>query len=108
MNSQEVIPVPLRVGETMTDEIQEMYDEITRRAYETFQQRGGNCTLDLEDWLTAEREVLDKPHVRVDETNCRIIFNVYVGNLSATHVQLLVTSDAMLVHRPSSMSPKKV
>src|SRR5712692_1667024 len=108
MNSQEVVPVPLRVGETMTDEIQKMYDEITRRAYELFQQRCGDCTLDLEDWLTAEREVLDKPHVRVEETSCRIIVTVYVGNLSAMQVQLLVTPDAMLVHGPSSTRRKKV
>jgi HSP20 family molecular chaperone IbpA len=108
MNFQEVIPVPLRVGETMTDEIQEMYDEITRRAYEIFQQRGGNCTLDIEDWLTAERDVLDKPHVRIEETGCRIIVTVYVGNLSVLDVQLLVTPDAMLVHSSSSARRKKV
>jgi HSP20 family molecular chaperone IbpA len=108
MNSQEVIPFPLRVGETMTDEIQEMYDEITRRAYELFQERGGNCTLDIEDWLTAERDVLDKPRVSIEETNCRIIVTIYVGNPRAMQVQLLVTPNAVLVHGSSSRGPKKV
>ena len=108
MNSQEVIPVPLRVGETMADEIQEMYDEITRRAYEIFQERCGNSTLDLEDWLTAEREVLDKPIVRVEEDGSRIVVTVYVAKLNPTDVQLLVTPDALLVHGPANNGSKKL
>src|SRR5258706_15188235 len=92
----------------MRDKIKKMYEKITRRAYQIFQQRGGSCTLDLEDWLTAEREVLDKPHVRIEERSCRIIVTVYVGILSAMLVQLLVTPDAMLVYGPSSTRRKKV
>jgi HSP20 family molecular chaperone IbpA len=108
MNSEQVIPVPVRIAETMTDEIQEMYDEITRRAYEIFQEHGGNCTLDLEDWLTAEREVLHKPDVRVEDLNCRLVVTVYVDNVSTRNIQLLVTPDAMLVHRPATKESKKV
>src|SRR5215471_16060183 len=107
MHSQEIIHLPLRVGETITDEIQEMYDEITRRAYDILQQRGGNSTLDAADWLTAERDVLDKPEVRIDETPSRIIVTLYADHLTAD-VRLLVTPDAMLVHGPSSNSSKKL
>jgi HSP20 family molecular chaperone IbpA len=107
MNSQEVVRVPLRVGETIEDEIQDMYDEITRRAYDLFQQRGGDSTLDLEDWLTAERDVLDKPQVCIDETPSRIVIKVYLPHLTA-HVELLVTPDAMLVRGPGSNSSRKL
>jgi len=41
----------MRTGETIVDEIVEMYDQITLRAYEIFLERGGICTLDLEDWF---------------------------------------------------------
>jgi HSP20 family molecular chaperone IbpA len=108
MNSEEVIPVRLRVGETMADEIQEMYDEITRRAYEIFQQRRGDGTLDLEDWLTAEREVVDKPRVRVEEAGPHIIITVYVAHLIASDVRLLVTPDAMLIHGPVGNGLKRL
>jgi HSP20 family molecular chaperone IbpA len=108
MNSQEVIPVPLRVVQTITEEIQEMYDEITRRAYEIFRQRGGNCTLDLEDWLTAEREVLEKPRVRMDEAGSRVVVTIDLPNLSAVRVELLVTPDAMLVHGSFRNGSKKL
>jgi hypothetical protein len=33
-------------------------DEIARRAYDLYQQRGGADGNDLEDWLRAERELL--------------------------------------------------
>jgi hypothetical protein len=32
--------------------------QIAERAYQLFQQRGGSHGSDMEDWLTAEREVL--------------------------------------------------
>src|SRR5215471_1930482 len=107
MHSQEIIRVPLRVGETITDEVQEMYDEITRRAYSILQERATTSTLDLVDWLTAERDVLDKPQVRIEETPSRIVVTVYLADLNA-NVRLLVTPDAMLVHGPSSNASKKL
>ena len=33
-------------------------DEIARRAYDLYQQRGGDGGSDLDDWLRAERELL--------------------------------------------------
>jgi outer membrane protein TolC len=34
--------------------------EIARRAYELYLERGGAAGKDLDDWLSAERELLDK------------------------------------------------
>ena len=102
MSAQEVTRVPLCIGETISDEIEQMYDEITRRAYANFQERGGNCTLDLEDWLMAERELLFKPKIHIEETkNRRIVVTVYIGDVTPAEVHLLVTPNAMLVHAPS-------
>jgi HSP20 family molecular chaperone IbpA len=108
MNSQDVIPVPLRIGESIADEIQDMYDEITQRAYEIFQRRGGNATLDLEDWLTAERELVHKPNVRIEEAGQRMVVTVYLGEIGPLQVQLLVTPDAMLVQGPTPTGSKKL
>lgn len=108
MRSQQLIPFPVRIKETIADEVQQMYDEITRRAYEVFQQRGGNSTLDLEDWLTAERELLHKPDVRIEEANRQIVVTVYLGEMSPLQVELLVTPDAMLIQGSYASGPKKV
>ena len=37
-------------------------DEIRRRAYELYQQRGTASGSEAEDWLTAEREVKQRYH----------------------------------------------
>jgi hypothetical protein len=37
-------------------------DEIRRRAYELYQQRGSGSGSEAEDWLAAEREVMQRYH----------------------------------------------
>ena len=107
MNSQ-VMPVPMRIAETIIDEIEEMYDHITKRAYEIFRERGGNSTLDIEDWLTAERELLYKPEVHVEEVDRRIVVTVRIGKVRPLDVQLLVTPDAMVIQAQPVSIAKKV
>ena len=107
MNSR-IMPVPMRIAETIIDEIEEMYDQITKRAYEIYRERGGNCTLDLEDWLTAERELLYKPEVHVEEVDERIVVTVRIGKVRPLDVQLLVTPDAMVIQAQPVATAKKV
>jgi len=108
MNSQEATTVPVRIAETIVDEIEEMYDQITRRAYEIFRQRGGTSTLDLEDWLTAERELLLKPEVHVEETSRQISVAISLGTVRPLDVELLVTPDAMVIQAVNGKGDKKL
>ena len=41
-------------------EIEDTQSRITERAYELFDRRGGHHGQDLDDWLTAEREILSE------------------------------------------------
>jgi HSP20 family molecular chaperone IbpA len=108
MTSQEIIAVPLRTADTILDEIDEMYEQITRRAYEIFRRRGGICTLDLEDWLTAERELLWKPDVRVEEKGDHVIVTICVGNVRPLDLQLVVTPQAMVIQAQHASAAKRV
>jgi len=54
-------PVPLC---DLTDCLLHAYDSVARRAYERYVERGGIPGKELEDWLTAERELL--PNLRAD------------------------------------------
>src|SRR5690242_19583375 len=53
--------VSIRQADSIADEIEAAYDEITRRAYELFLSRPNGSATDIEDWLEAERQVLIKP-----------------------------------------------
>lgn len=35
-------------------------DQVAARAYEIYQQRGGSDGMDLDDWLQAERELMQR------------------------------------------------
>lgn len=49
-------------GESNVPQAQKtLRDEIARRAYELYLQRGCEDGRDVEDWITAERELTDKP-----------------------------------------------
>ena len=47
--------LPRSVGDTTVSEADR--DRIAARAYELYLARGGSHGMDMEDWLTAEREV---------------------------------------------------
>lgn len=49
------------------DTEQPAYDDIARRAYELYQQRGGNEGQDMDDWLRAEAELREGRGRRDDE-----------------------------------------
>ena len=56
-------PKPARMskkGNGATDDIKSP-DAVARRAYEIYQNRGGNDGADLDDWLEAERQLKPGP-----------------------------------------------
>lgn len=108
MNTQEAVLVPLCIADTIVDQINEMYDQITQRAYEIFLSRGGVGTLDIEDWLKAEQQLLFKPDARVEQTDQKITVTIRIGNVSLMDLQVLITSDAMVVHAEDAASDKTV
>lgn len=56
MKLQRTIPAPVQ-SENQTEPTPEQLEQIRARAYELFEQRGGEPGHDLEDWLQAEAEV---------------------------------------------------
>jgi HSP20 family molecular chaperone IbpA len=108
MTSQEAAQVPMRTAETIVEEIENMYDEITRRAYEIFQKRAGTHSLDLEDWLAAEKQLLFKPEVQVEDTTRQITVTIGLGKIRPLDVQLVVSPDAMVIQATDPTTGKKV
>ena len=43
-------------------------EEIARRAYDLYLQRGGEHGKDVEDWVRAEKELCDEPVARTAKT----------------------------------------
>ena len=45
----------------MNESRQPLAEEITRRAYRLYLERGGEHGRDVEDWVRAEKELIDRP-----------------------------------------------
>ena len=50
--------VALKRTESVGDQLEQMRDQIRRRAYDLFRTNGSPSPNPIEDWLTAEREML--------------------------------------------------
>lgn len=94
--------IPIRIGTSILDEIENVYDDITKRAYEIFLHRRGECALDVEDWLAAERELLCKPEAQIISRRDHFIVTF---NLERT-VSVLVTPDDLVVQSVDERYPR--
>jgi HSP20 family molecular chaperone IbpA len=98
----------LRTAETIHHEVEEIYDFVTRRACEIFLRRRDASTLSIEDWLTAEKEVLWKPEVRVVEKERQVIVEVPLGTKAPQEIEILVTPAELLLQTVGKRGPKRV
>jgi HSP20 family protein len=66
----------------------ELYDAISRRAFELFEGNGRVVGRDLDHWFQAESELLHPAHVRIRESEDAITIEAEVPGFSANEVQL--------------------
>src|SRR5262249_45791319 len=66
----------------------ELYDTISRRAFELFERDGGVWGRELEHWFEAESEILHPAHVRVSETNDLVTVRAEVPGFNADELKV--------------------
>jgi HSP20 family protein len=80
---------PTRPSE-VESEIQQIENQIARRAYELFQVRGCEHGHDWEDWFRAESELLRPISVAISESSLRVSVRVNVFGFEAGEVKVSV------------------
>jgi HSP20 family molecular chaperone IbpA len=99
--------IPVRIGTTILDEIEKVYDDITQKASELFLDRLNAGPLDIDDWLTVEKQVLWKPDVEITERQSLFIVRTALDPIDAASVEILVTpSDVLIQSRVKSRQPR--
>jgi len=84
-----------------------VYDEVTRVAYELYQKRGGTHGNHLDDWLEAERTVLQR-HAKEIEKEANIIESTRGKKVSdRMEPKTLKTSEGNSRTKTKKSPPKK-
>lgn len=88
--------VPIRRTPSILDEMKEIEDRITRRAYDIF---SGNSIFgrDLENWLQAEREFVWKPTIELREKGDEFRLEAAVPGIDAKNIDIEVTPEDILL-----------
>jgi HSP20 family protein len=86
----------IKKSESIFDELYNMQDRIMRRAYDIFRS-GGETGSDLDNWLTAERELIWKPSIEFFEKDNQFKLSVEMPGVDPKDVLIEVTPDELLV-----------
>ena len=91
------IPILLQRVHSVENSVADMQDRIAKRAYEKFLERGSSPGFELQDWLSAEAELVvdSKVGVRVDDN--RIVAEIFLPNVDPSGLYISVTSHDVLV-----------
>ena len=80
----------LRVVEpqTLFERLNQMHNEIARRAFEMFEQDGGITGRDLENWFEAEEQLLHPVHVNISDSENAIHVKAEVPGFEPKDIQI--------------------
>ena len=89
--------LPIKKTTSIFDEIEKMRDRIMKRAYDIFQINGSIFGRDLDHWLTAERELIWKPPIELEEKDNEFRLQIAVPGVDPKDLNIEVTPEDILV-----------
>ena len=89
--------VAVQKTDSFWDQIQRMEDRVMRRAYDIFRGNGSSIGQDLDNWLTAERELVRKPAIEITEKDNRFEIKIAVTGIEPKDLKVEVTEKDLLV-----------
>jgi HSP20 family protein len=89
--------LPVKKTESIFDELNNLHDRIMKRAFEIFDGNGHVFGKDLEDWLQAERELVWKPAIELEEEDNEIRLQIATPGVDPKDIDIEVTPEYVLV-----------
>jgi len=95
--------------QTIYNRMNELYDAISRRAFELFEGDGRIFGRDLDHWFKAEAELLHPAHVQIKESGDTVIVDAEVPGFTANELQLSLEPRRLTIRgkKQSSSEEKK-
>ena len=82
---------------SLLTDVQSLTDRIRLKAYELFQSRGGGDGRALDDWLTAENDLVLSPESDLVETGGKFEMQIAVPGFDANDITVSALPDALIV-----------
>jgi len=89
--------LPIKKSESVFDELDRMNARILQRAYEIFEGNGQILGRELDNWLQAEKELIWKPSIELEEKDNKFLLQVAVPGVESKDIHIEVTTDEILV-----------
>jgi HSP20 family protein len=80
-------PKPVKV-ESLLDRVNEVFNDISQRAFEIFEGNGRLFGRELDDWLKAERELLHPVHIQLSESGESLEVRAEVPGFSEKELEI--------------------
>lgn len=92
---------------TLDQSLKEIYDDISRRAYELFVQRGYEDGHHFEDWVRAEAEALEPVPVEIVDNDEALMVNAEVPGFAPKDLEVKVEPSRMLIRGRAETSTQR-
>jgi HSP20 family protein len=89
--------LPVKKTESIFDEVNSLHERIMKRAFEIFDGSGQIFGRDLEDWLQAERELVWKPAIELEEKEKELRLQLATPGVDPKDIDIEVTPEYILV-----------
>jgi HSP20 family protein len=87
----------IRKTSSVFDQVNEIQERITRRAYEIFERNGAVFGRELDNWLQAEEELLWKPSIELREKDGELLLEAALSGVDPNDVEIEVTPEDIIL-----------
>jgi HSP20 family molecular chaperone IbpA len=103
-----VTPKPVKV-ESLLDRMNEVFNDISKRAFEIFEGSGRMFGREVDDWLKAEREFLRPVHIQLSESGESLELRAEVPGFNEKELEISVEPSRVTISgkRETSKEEKK-
>lgn len=89
--------ITLYKAETIFNELEQLHNAITQRAYDLFRRRGDRWEGPLADWLNAERHLVWKPAIELRQKDNQFEVLAATPGVEAKDLDVQITAEDMLI-----------
>jgi HSP20 family protein len=98
--------ITLKRTESVLNELEQIHDQIRQRAYELFRTNGSLPRQPLDDWLTAERELVWQPAVEVRQKDNQLEVLAAVPGVEPKDLDVQVTREDLVIKGNGAHEPR--